>query len=75
LLTGAEIGNSLAKATKNGHEFPMKETHGEYDRLIGQEEAMSGEAEVERSIRQPIQIYPLFENALRHHQGESIEEH
>lgn len=75
LLTGAEIGHSLAKARKNSQELPMKETHGEYDRLIGQEEPMSGEAEVARSIRQPIQIYPIFENALRHHQGETIEEH
>ena len=75
LLTGAEIGHSLAKARKSGVELPVTETHGEYDRLIGQEEPMSGEAEVARSIRQPIQIYPIFENALRHHQGETIEEH
>ena len=75
LLTGAEIGHSLAKAKKNGLELPVKETHGEYDRLIGKEEPMSGEAEVARGIRQPIQIYPIFENALRHHQGETIEDH
>ena len=36
---------------------------------------MSGEAEVARGIRQPIQVYPIFENALRHHQGETIEDH
>ncbi|MBT5723039.1 MAG: hypothetical protein HOI74_03375, partial [Gammaproteobacteria bacterium] len=42
LLTGAEIGNSLAKARKNSQELSVKETHGEYDRLIGQEEPMSG---------------------------------
>ena len=75
LLTGAEIGHSLAKAKKNGLELSVKETHGEYDRLIGKEEPMSGEAEVARGIRQPIQIYPIFENALRHHQGETIEDH
>ncbi len=75
LLTGAEIGNSLAKARKNSQELPVRETEGEYDRLIGQEEPMSGEAELARGIRQPIQVYPMFENALRHYQGETIEEH
>lgn len=75
LLTGAETGNSLARARKNGQELPVRQTEGDYDRLIGQEAPMSGEAELARSIRQPIQVYPIFENALRHHQGETIEEH
>ena len=75
LLTGAETGNSAAKAKKSGKQLPIKDTHGEYDRVIGQEESMSGEAELARGIRQPIQMYPIFENALRYHERESINAH
>jgi len=75
VLTGAEIGNTQAKARKADYELPKKETEGKYDRIIGVEAVMSGEAEQAREIQQPIQVYPMFENALRHYQGESIDEH
>lgn len=75
VLTGAEIGNSQAKARKLGIDLPRKETAGEYDRIIGEEMKMSGEAEAARQIVQPIQMYPMFENALRFARGESIEAH
>lgn len=75
VLTGAEIGNTQAKARKAGIELAVTETHGEYDRKIGIEEPMSSEAEKARGIFQPIQMYPMFENALRHELGRSIEEH
>ena len=75
LLTGAEIGNTQAKARKAGVELPMIETAGDYDRMIGAEEPMTGDAERARDIMRPIQVYPIFENALRHHLGESIETH
>ena len=75
VLTGAEIGNTQAKARKADYELPKKETEGKYDRIIGVEAVISGEAEQAREIQQPIQVYPMFENALRHYQGESIDEH
>lgn len=75
VLTGAENGNSQAKARKAGIELPKTETDGPYDRMIGKDEHMSGEAEIERQILQPIQVYPMFENALRYAAGESPEEH
>lgn len=75
VLTGAEIGNTQAKAAKAGIELPRTETTGAYDRLIGTEEPMSNEAEMARGIRAPIQMYPIFENALRAQAGESIEAH
>ena len=43
--------------------------------MIGVDSPMASEAEIELGLRQPIQIYPMFENALRHHLGESIEDH
>lgn len=75
VLTGAENGNSQAKARKAGIELSKKETDGAYDRMIGKEEHMSGEAEKARDILQPIQVYPMFENALRYAAGETIEQH
>ena len=75
VITGAENGNSQAKARKAGVELTVTETNGDYSRMIGQEEPMSAEAEQARGLRQPIQFYPMFENAIRHHRGESIEAH
>ncbi|MFT7218906.1 MAG: acetyl-CoA C-acetyltransferase [Candidatus Azotimanducaceae bacterium] len=75
VLAGAEIGNSQAKARKAGIELPLTKTVGEYDRMIGVEESMSCDAEKNRGIFQPIQVYPMFENALRHQMGRSIEDH
>ncbi len=75
LITGAENGNSQAKARKNDLTLPLKETSGSYSRMIGVEEKMSNEAEAARGIQAPIQMYPIFENAIRHERGEGIEEH
>ena len=60
VITGAENGNSMAKAKKAGVELPVTETSGDYDRLIGSEEPMSAPAETARGIRMPIQLYPSW---------------
>ncbi len=75
VLTGAENGNSLAKARKAGVELAYRETHGSYDRMLGEADDMQSEAEAVRGIRQPIQMYPIFENAIRYHRGESLPDH
>jgi len=75
VLTGAEVGYSQAKAAKAGIELPVTETVGDYDFKIGKDEPMACEAELARDIRQPIQMYPIFENAIRHANSESIEAH
>ncbi|MFT6436835.1 MAG: acetyl-CoA C-acetyltransferase [Candidatus Azotimanducaceae bacterium] len=74
-ITGAENGNSQAKAKKAGIELPVTETTGEYSSLIGEDVKIAGEAEMARGIRMPIQLYPMFENAIRHQRKESIEAH
>jgi acetyl-CoA C-acetyltransferase len=43
--------------------------------MIGEDVAMTHEFERAIGLVQPIQVYPMFENALRHHLGESLEEH
>ena len=69
------MGNAQAKARKLGESLPQKETEGAYDRVIGDDKSMSSEAEIARGILRPIQIYPMFENALRAHRGETITDH
>jgi acetyl-CoA C-acetyltransferase len=48
---------------------------GTPDRFIGEDKDMRHQAEKMLRIGQPIQIYPLFENALRHHRGEDLDTH
>jgi acetyl-CoA C-acetyltransferase len=43
--------------------------------MFGEEKNMRHDAEKQLRIGQPIQLYPMFENALRHHRGESIDAH
>lgn len=43
--------------------------------LLGDEVPMSSELERARGFEMPINIYPLFESAIRHARGETIAEH
>ena len=75
LITGAENGYSLAKARKAGQRIGWRPTPGSYDTIIGYEKAEHHEHELARGINQAIQIYPMYENALRYHLGESLDQH
>lgn len=75
IITGAENGGSQAKARKAGVEIPYLDLPGTYDAMLGAEVPMSSESEIAMGLRAPIQIYPIFENALRHQRGESIPDH
>jgi len=75
VITGAECGNTQAKARRAKLDLDWQPLPGTPDRMIGEEKSMSHEAEKALRIRAPIQIYPLFENALRHQRGESIDDH
>jgi len=75
VITGAEVGKSSAKARKNGVELAFSDAPGRPDLAIAPEEPMSHEAEIARGISRAIQLYPIFENAIRHARGESLDEH
>jgi len=79
LITGAECGNTQAKVRRAGlnarEDLNWQEAPGVVDRMIGEDHPMSSPEEAELGLRQPIQLYPMFENALRYHNGESIEDH
>jgi acetyl-CoA C-acetyltransferase len=75
LITGAENGYSSAKARKAGTTLKWRETPGKYDAIIGYERAEHHANEMAKGIRQAIQVYPMYDNALRYHKGETIAQH
>lgn len=76
LITGAENGNSTTKARKLGKTLPQKETPGTYDRIIGAEQRPEHHPfEVKKGINRAIQVYPMYDNAIRFHRNESIPQH
>ena len=75
VLTGAECGNTQAKAAKAGHDLGWAELPGTPDRLIGVDKDMRHDAEIAIRLGRPIQIYPIMEVALRHAAGRSVEAH
>jgi acetyl-CoA C-acetyltransferase len=75
VITGAECGYTQARARKQGVDLKWQEAPGTPDRLIGEDKNMRHDAEKAVGLGQPIQLYPLFENALRHARHESIPAH
>jgi acetyl-CoA C-acetyltransferase len=75
LLTGAENGYNASKARKTGVELPSMDLPGRPDLMIGSQKPEHHDVEVAKGIRQAIQVYPMYENAIRHHNGESMAAH
>jgi len=75
ILTGAECGNTQAKAAKAGQELGWAELPGTPDRDIGTEKDMRHDAEIAIRLGRPIQIYPIMETALRHATGLDVQAH
>ena len=75
LLTGAEVGYSQAKSKAQGVTLSFSEAPGEPDWRLGPEKPMVHEAEIARGVGAPIQVYAMFENAIRHARGETLDEH
>ena len=75
LLTGAEVGYSQAKSKSAGVTLEFTEAAGEPEWRLGPEKPMVHDAEIARSVGAPTQVYAMFENAIRHARGESLDEH
>ena len=75
VITGAECGYTQARARKQGIDLAWQDAPGTPDLLIGEDKNMRHDAEKAVGLGQPIQLYPLFENALRHARGETIPDH
>ena len=75
VLVGAECGRTQAKAHRAGVDLQWRDAPGEPDRGFGAELKMRHRIEAKRGIAQPIQMYPIFENAIRHARGETLAAH
>ena len=75
LIAGAECGNTQAKAKKAGARLRWEALGGDPDRIYGEDIPMAHPEELKCQIGAPIQLYPMFENALCHAMGEGRETH
>ncbi len=89
VITGGECGRTQARARKAGLDLDWNPTAAppgtnpsarsddtdEPDVFLGSNKVTRHEAELKRGIERPIQFYPMFETALRHAAGESIDGH
>ena len=75
ILVGAECGRTQAKARRAGIDLRWRAAPGVPDRTFGEELKMRTRAEAIRGVSQPIQMYPIFENAIRHARGETLDGH
>lgn len=75
LMTGAEYGYSFTRARREGLRIPLTEAPGHYDLVIGAQKPEHHDYELAKGIRTAIQVYPLYENAIRYRRGESLAAH
>ncbi|MEO8163628.1 MAG: hypothetical protein ABI590_07585, partial [Ilumatobacteraceae bacterium] len=77
ILVGGEATRTRNRARKNGVTlaWAIGDTSISDPELIGEDLALNHEIELERKIVMPIQIYPMFETALRAASHRSVEDH
>lgn len=77
VLTGGEAFRTRQRArrTKAWLPWPAVDEDVAPDEILGEDLVMNHAEERERGIVMPVQIYPMFETALRAEAGESVEEH
>ncbi len=77
ILTGAEAWRTRMRARRadavlNWSKLPEG---AEPDRLVGEDLVMSSPEELARGLAMPVQLYPMFESAVRAAAGEEVEKH
>lgn len=74
VITGAECVYGRRRARKEGLTLDWTPFDGHRDFLKGQR-PLTNELEARHAMMEPIQCYPLFENALRKKSGRTVVEH
>jgi len=75
ILTGAEAFRSYMRARKQGVELPWPKSADDDEPVrIGTELSMNHPHERERGIYMPVQVYPMFDTAIRAADGLTPEE-
>ena len=76
VLTGGESWKTRARARKQGVDLDWPVAPADsYPTLLGEDLVMNHEAEIARGITMPVQVYPMFETAIRAAAGRSVDEH
>lgn len=76
VLVGAEGIYTRRRARRSGARIPYTTDDGATPApMLGKDMPMSSAIEMERGFEAPINIYPMFEVAIRHANGESPEAH
>ena len=77
LLCGGEATRSVSMARASGErpDWTVQPEQTPEPTLIGDERPLVSEIESARGVAMPVQVYPLFENALRRRLGLTVEEH
>jgi acetyl-CoA C-acetyltransferase len=75
VLTGGESWRTRMRARKSGVELEWpKAPDDSVPVLFGKELGMNHPAEIERKIGAPVQVYPMFETAIRAAAGRTVDE-
>ena len=76
ILAGGEASRTRKRARAKGVELDWpKAPEGSLPRSIGKDVVMNHPAEIERGIVMPVQVYPMFETAIRAAAGRAPEDH
>jgi acetyl-CoA C-acetyltransferase len=77
IIAGGEASNSRARALKENVSLDWSQSIADTPsaQSIVDDAAMSSEQEIARKIVLPVQIYPMFESALRANANRNIDEH
>ena len=76
VLAGGEATRTRKRARREGVEldWPLGDD-GDEPTIIGEDLSMNLQAEVDRGIFLPVQVYPMFETAIRAAAGRSVDDH
>ncbi len=76
VVCGGEVIYSRQKLRALGQRLPTTRQDGvEPARVLGDELEMRSDLETERGFDRPPVVYPLFDSAIGHHRGETLDEH
>jgi acetyl-CoA C-acetyltransferase len=75
LICGAEAWRTRSDTAPDELRWTTQDDSVPEARLTSHQFDMNHPAEVARHVYMPTQVYPLFEQALRHRAGRSVEEH
>jgi acetyl-CoA C-acetyltransferase len=74
ILTGGEAWRTKQRAKKAGHvlTWPKADSSTPAPDAVSDDLSMAGEQEIVRRIVMPVQVYPMFETAIRARAGRSV---